>query len=194
VLAVIVGVIVFAGVAGAVWLLNWGSSDNTKGAATSLTSVGGALVKSGAGATVAAVRPEIVSPAQLREIAAANRRPLYWAGPRKRTRLEYTRMSDGRMYVRYLTGSAKAGAAGAGYVVVATYSQPDAYNRVSAIAKQKHFFVATVANGGIAVAKPNRPQNIYLVYPRQPYQIEVYAPTAAETRKLVFGGAIKPVR
>jgi hypothetical protein len=191
---VIAGLIVFAGVAAAVWTLNsTGSHSTTSSTASSTAAAGGALARSGGVATVAAVRAEIVSPAQLREIAAANARPLYWAGPRKGTRLEYTRTSDGTTYVRYLTGSAKAGDAGAGYVVVATYSQPNAYNRVSAIARRKHFFIATVANGGIAVTKPERPQNVYLVYPNHPYQIEVYAPTAARTRRLVFGGAIRRV-
>jgi hypothetical protein len=81
-----------------------------------------------------------------------------------------------------------------GYVVVATYAQPDAYGRVSAIASRKHLAVKHLANGGIAVTRPGRPQNIYLVYPEQPYQVEVYAPTAGEARRLVFSGAVAPIR
>ena len=118
---------------------------------------------------------------------------MYWAGLREGAELEYTRTSDGTTYVRYLTGSAKAGAPGADYVVVATYPQPGAYERVSSIADQRHFFTADLANEGLAVIKPDRPQNIYVVYPDSAYQIEVYAPTANAARQLVFGGAIRPV-
>jgi hypothetical protein len=109
-------------------------------------------------------------------------------------RLELTRRTDGTTYVRYLTGRAGAGNRSAGYVVVATYAQPDAYGRVSAIASRKHLAVKHLANGGIAVTRPGRPQNIFLVYPDQPYQVEVYAPTAGEARRLVFSGAVAPLR
>jgi len=55
-------------------------------------------------------------------------------------------------------------------------------------------FVADLAGGGIAVTKPGRPQNIYVLYPGRPYRIEVYAPDAATARRLVFGGGIQPVQ
>ena len=77
--------------------------------------------------------------------------------------------------------------------MVATYAQPNAFGRVSAIARRSHLSRASLPNGGIAVTKPGRPQNIYIVYPKQPYQIEVYAPDSAVTRQLAFGGSIKPV-
>jgi hypothetical protein len=65
---------------------------------------------------------------------------------------------------------------------------------VSAIASRKHLAVKRLPNGGIAVTRRGRPQNIYLVYPSQPYQVEVYAPTAGEARRLVLSGAIASVR
>jgi hypothetical protein len=146
------------------------------------------------GIAVPGVRPEVVSLTQLRAIAAAGGRSIYWAGRRQGTRLEYTQKTDGTTYVRYLTGSAKAGAPGANYVVVATYSQPNAYARVKKTAEQQHLFVAALPSGAIAVTRPNRPENIYLVFRRRPYQVEVYTPKASETRRIVFGGQIQPVR
>ena len=60
--------------------------------------------------------------------------PVFWAGPRSKARLEFTQTTDGRTYVRYLTGSAQAGVRRADYIAVATYPQPDAYNRATAAA------------------------------------------------------------
>ena len=144
-------------------------------------------------ATVAGTSAEVVSPSQLRSIAARAGGSVYWLGTRPGTRLEYTQKTDGTTYVRYLTGSATAGAPGAGYVVVATYREPDAYARIKQSAARQHLFVAQLPNGAIAVSRADRPQNLYVVYRNAPYQIEVYTPTQAQTRRIVFGGALQPV-
>lgn len=187
-LSVVVALIVFAAVGAAIWFLR-SDDPESAGAPKGVTAPGPV-----APSTVPGVRAEIVSAAKLRQIAAANGSPLYWAGPRTGTRLEYTQTSDGSTYVRYLTGRAEAGNSSADSVVIATYAQPNAFERVSAIARRRHLVRASLPNGGIAVTKPGRPQNMYIVYPGQSYQIEVYALDPAVTRQLVFGGAIKPVR
>lgn len=179
--AAVVAVVVFAAVGAFIWSRN---SDNS---AKSNTAPPAKSV------TVPGVKAEIVSAERLRAIAAAGR-SIYWAGPRPGTRLEYTQKTDGTTYVRYLTGSAKAGAPGANYVVIATYSQPDAVGRVKRTAEQQHLFLAELPGGAVAVTRPGRPQNIYVAYPRRPYQIEVYTPKPVETRGIVFGGQIQPVR
>jgi len=181
--AIFVALIVFAAVGALVWFLS--SADST----ASTPSVAPAVSASG---PVQGVAPRIVSVRTLHRIARVNGRPLYWAGART-ARIEYTRRTDGTTFVRYLTGDAKAGDPSARYVVVATYSQPDAYERVTAIAARSHLFKVQLADGGAAVTRPGRPQNIYLVYPKLPYQVEIYAPTPSAARRLVFTGAIKPV-
>jgi hypothetical protein len=190
-LAITAAVIVFAAVGAAVWLLQ--SNDSTESTSSGAPSGVSARPRTGP-ATARGMPATVVSPSKLRNLAAASGRPLYWAGARAGTRLEYTQTSDGTTYVRYLTGSAKAGDPRARYLVVATYAQPDAFRRVSVIAGQQHLFVASLANGGIAVTRPGRPENVYVVYPKQPYQVEVYSPRATETRRLVVSGAIQPIR
>ena len=180
-IAVGAALVVFAGVAAFVWARDSGNSKSTTTTPTTA-------------ATVPGVKAQIVSVAKLQAIAATSGRSIYWAGPRTGTKLEYTQKTDGTTYVRYLTGSAKAGAPGANYVVVATYAQPNAYDAVKRSADQQHLFLAQLPGGAIAVTRPNRPQNIYVVYHSRPYQIEVYTPSPAQTRQLVFGGAIQPVR
>jgi hypothetical protein len=181
--AAVVALIVFVAVGAAVWFL--GSDDSGTSTTTS---------SAPQSAPLPAVAPRVVSAALLRQFASASGRPVYWAGARPGARLEFTRRNDGATFVRYLTGGAKPGNGSSGYVVVATYAQPDAYKRVSTIASQQHLPVKRISGGGIAVTRKGRPQNIYIVYPDQPYQVEVYAPTAADTRHLVFTGAITQIR
>jgi hypothetical protein len=182
--AIVVALIVFVAVGALVWFLS--SADST-GSTQPIAPA------SSASGQVQGVAAKVVSVPTLQRLARANGRPLYWAGARPATRIEYTRRTDGTTFVRYLAGHAKAGDPSAGYVVVATYSQPDAYQRVSAIASRAQLQEARVGDGGIAITRPGRPQNIYLVYPKLPYQIEVYAPTPQRARRLVFAGSIKPV-
>jgi hypothetical protein len=179
--AALAAVVVFGVVAIVVWRLDTGSSNDRTAAtpAASTSSVG--------------VAARIVTPEALRTIASALGRPVYWAGKRPPARLEYTEASDGSTYVRYLTGSARAGAKGSAYVVVATYAQPDALDRVRAIARKRHFTVERLPAGAVAVTDPNSPRNIHLVFGKQPYQVEVYAPTAEEAGQIVRSGAVEPV-
>lgn len=189
-LAIIVALIVFAAVGAFVWSLTSNDSDS----AARSSAPGGLSARGGGGSgKVPGVRAEIVSEPKLRQLASASGRMVYWAGPRSGTRLEYTQIANGTTYVRYLTRSAKAGDPSARYLVVATYSQPDAFKRVSEIAGRQHLFIASLGNGGIAVTRPGRPQNVYVVYPGRPYQVEVYAPSAAEARRVAVSGAIAPV-
>lgn len=182
-LAVIAAVVAFVVVAIAVWGLGRGGGSNGKP-----SSAAGSVSGSGSGS---GVRAEIVSAAELARIARANGRPLYWAGSRSGTRIEYTETESGSTYVRYLTGSARAGSPSAGFVVVATYPQPDAYERVISIARRTGLTQWRLRDGAIAVVRPGRSRNVYLVYPAKPYQVEVYSPSRATTRDLVSGGRIR---
>ncbi|HSC74051.1 MAG TPA: hypothetical protein VLB89_07785, partial [Gaiellaceae bacterium] len=146
-----------------------------------------------ASTNAAGIAARIVTPNTLRSIARALGRPVYWAGERPPARLEYTQASDGSTYVRYLTGSARAGTHDSAYVVIATYAQPDALSRVRAIARTKHFNVEELSRDEVAVTNPNSPRNIHVVFGEQPYQVEVYAPTGKDARQIVRSGAVEPV-
>jgi hypothetical protein len=189
-LLLVVGVaaLVFVAVGAFLWSWEAISRDSSPAQVTPL-----APEEGGQPAVLPPVEATVVSVEELRQASTASGRPVYWAGARDGARLEFTRTADGTTYVRYLTGSAQAGAPGAGYVVVATYPQPDAYERVTSAAKEEQYFTAELPGRGRAVVKPERPQNVYVVYPGRPYQVEVYAPTADQARQLVFGGAVRPI-
>ena len=180
--AAVVGSAAFAAVAFALW-----AADGDEPApGVSLTAEPVA-----APAAVTPVPARIVTVRQLRELARTGAGPLYWAGVRPGTRLEYTQTENGSRYVRYLTGSAPAGSPRGGFVVVATYVQPDALERVSAVAESNGLDVRPLPGLGIAVREPERPQNLFVAYPGQDAQIEVYGPDRATTDRIVFGGRIR---
>jgi hypothetical protein len=180
-IAVVAALAVFAAVAIAVWQLDSDSNGNSEASDTTVAT------------QPVGVPPKVVSTATLKTIATAAGRPVYWVGARKGTRIEYTQTEDGNTFVRYLTGSADAGDQRNLYVVVATYAQPDAYARVQSVARQKHYAVERLANGAVAVTRPDSPRNVHVVFPGLQYQVEVYAPTSAQAQQIVRNGALAPV-
>jgi hypothetical protein len=179
--AAAVAVVVLAATGIAVWQVGSGSSGEE--AATS----------TGASTTPVGIAAEIVSPAELRAVAQRLGRPVYWAGTRPGAKIEFTESSDGSTFVRYLTGSAAAGDKRSAFVVVATYAQANAYDRVRSIARRKHFHVEQLADGAVAVTEPSTPRNVHLAFRSRPYQVEVYAPQAAAARRIARSGAVEPV-
>ena len=56
-----------------------------------------------------AIPARVVAQQELKAEASTSDHPIYWAGPRPGVRYEFTRSTDGRTYVRYLTDGAKVG-------------------------------------------------------------------------------------
>jgi hypothetical protein len=140
-----------------------------------------------------AVAPRTVSADQLRRIAASRNPLVYWAGPQASRVLELTETAEGRVYVRYLTPQTSVGDRRAAFVTVATYPLDKAYEAVKAAAKRPGRVGFTLPRGGVAVYDRTRPTNLYVAYPDAQEQIEVYAPSAAQARRLVQSGRIRPV-
>jgi hypothetical protein len=162
-----------------------------------LAAAGSALLVSACGGSTshpnAAVKSEVVSVDRLKTISKKSSVPVFWVGPRAHTRIEFTRTTGGNVYVRYLTGTAPAGSRSADFVVVATYPQRNAYNVVTRIARRNDYTITPLADGGAAITEPKNKTNVHLVFPGHNYQIEVYAPTAAEASRLVNEGHVTPL-
>jgi hypothetical protein len=140
-----------------------------------------------------AIGPIATTPSELSALAANLAHPSYWAGEQSGTRLELSRTKDARIYVRYLTGNAQIGVPKAGYLTVGTYPVTDAYSALQSLAEKPGAIVKDVADGGLAVTQANTATSVYLAYPDQDIQIEVYDPDAAKAMDLVTSGAIQPV-
>lgn len=142
--------------------------------------------------TVREARPAIASPAALRAAAASSPLPIYWVGTRPGTRIEFTRAPDGTLFVRYLPPGVRAGATGT-YLTVVTYPRPNGFAEVRSAASNDGASTIRLAGGGIGVYDRDRPRNVHLAYPGEPYQIEIFAPERELARSLVAAGAVRPV-
>lgn len=148
----------------------------------------------GNGAEVAAGgKPQLAGAAELRSLEGAVAHPVYWAGEEPGARIELTKTSDGRIYVRYLTGDAPLGAPQPRYLTVGTYPVTNAAAAVAGAAGRSGATLRHVAGGGVAFVNPTHPSSVYLAYPSSDYEIEVFDPSPQRALGLVLAGEIVPV-
>jgi len=136
---------------------------------------------------------EIVSADALREASANGATPVYWAGELRGTRLELSQASEGRTYVRYLTGDAKAGDPRASFLTVSTYAQPEAVAALRRQGKKPGGVLGDAPGSGTIYFDRNDPQSVYLAYPGVSVEIEVYDPSPKHALQLVNSGQIVAV-
>lgn len=171
---IVAGVVVLAAAAGGIV---WALTGNSKPTANA--------------PHVSPITPVALSAGGLKTLARAVGQPIYWAGPKAGFQYELSRVTNGNVYIRYLPESVDAGAAGTSYVIVATYPFAGAYAALQKLAAGQGF---SVQGGGLALVDSAKPQSIHLAYPNLNYQVEVYAPTAAQALALVKSGHVTPVR
>jgi hypothetical protein len=140
------------------------------------------------------VGPVAASESEIADLAKENDQEVFWAGDQPGTTdMELTQTRDGNFYVRYLTGGAQIGTPKPSYLTVGTYPFPDAFNALEVIAKRPGAVTKEVEDGGLAVTNRNSPTSVYLAYPDQNFQVEVYDPDPAKALDLVTSGEIQPV-
>ena len=142
----------------------------------------------------------IVSPAELGEVAAASKAPIYWAGERPGAELELSELGAeaageeaSRTYVRYLTGGAQAGDPKPAYLAIGTYELPNAYAALRANAKRTGAKLRKAPRGAMAWVDPQSPTSVYLAKPGAKYQVEVYEPTPKQALKVALSPDLQPV-
>jgi hypothetical protein len=127
----------------------------------------------------------------LKTLAGALQQPIYWAGVRPGYRLELTRESDGRVFVRYLPPSAAIGTKRP-FITVGTYFLAGAYSLTQSAAARPGAVRVAIPEG-VAFYSRKAPTSIYLAYPGSDVQVEVFDPWAPGARKLVASGAVVAV-
>lgn len=172
------------------WVLIGRGDDSESSATTPATTLPATPESATPAETI--TQPAIQTPRQLRVLAHVKGTPIYWAGPRNRTRLEVSQTSTGTVYVRYLPEGVAAGDV-TPYLTVATYARPNAFEEVQSAAKNEGTQTIELPDGGVAVYDPRTPTNLHMAYPDQAFQVEVYDPTGTEAPSLVQSGAIRPV-
>jgi hypothetical protein len=153
----------------------------------------GAIVAAGTTRlSVTPIKPTAAAIADLRALAASSGYPVYWAGPETGATYELSRLSDGRVYVRYLSDGVKVGAQ-TPLPTVGTYPVQNAFAAVQAIAQRPGATQVKLASGGIAVTDPAHPTSVYIAYPHGKVEVEVFEPSATRVGRLVKSGLIVPV-
>jgi hypothetical protein len=118
---------------------------------------------------------------------------VYWAGPRNPNKRELTQVNDS-IFIRYLPYGIHVGDPRPDYLTVGTYPRARAYGLLQQMSRERRSRSRRASGGGIAVWSENRPQSVYLAFPRSNVQIEVYDPSAARARRLATTGAVRPIR
>jgi hypothetical protein len=138
--------------------------------------------------------PVAATEAEIAEAAKENDQEIFWAGQQPSTTdLELTETRGGNVYVRYLTGDAEIGTPKPSYLTVGTYRFPNAFHALQVIAKRPGAVTRDVEDGGLAVTNRSSPTSVYLAYPGEDVQVEVYDPDPEKALDLVTSGEIRPV-
>ena len=141
-----------------------------------------------------ATGPVLVSAEELATEAKSLGRPIYWAGPRSNWTYELTVTKSGRVYVRYLPRGADAGDPRAGFLTVGTYPSVDAYPNLKKVSTGPAVHSNLLPNDGLLVAPKRLPKSVYLAYPNDDYQVEVYDAFTGAARRMTLNGLIEQIR
>jgi hypothetical protein len=135
----------------------------------------------------------IVSADELKEIAEDAERPIYWAGERPGTRLEYERTEDGLIYVRYLTDEAGVGDPSTSFLTIGTYRVGDAVEGLEKVERRPNTVRHDLPGGGLVVVNTEHPSSAYVAYPGAEEQVEVYDPDPKEAIRVATSGEVVPI-
>lgn len=157
------------------------------------------LVRSGAvrpvpapQATVEPRGPVAVSEKDLVALSRTLGHAVYWAGPRANTTYELTLTDDGSVFVRYLLPGKEVGAS-EGALTVATYPVADAYSVTQKGASGEGSVIVQAPGDGFAMRSKSSRTNVYLAFPGEDVQVEVYSPVPGAAARLVSQGKIVSV-
>jgi hypothetical protein len=131
--------------------------------------------------------------AGLKARTAAAASPVYWAGPQQNVSYELTQTSNGRTYVRYLPTGVKAGSK-TRYLTIGTYPLQNALAATKAAAKGSGAVAIDVGHGGFGFYSRSSPSSVYLAYPGENVQMEVFDPSPREAQQVASSGRLRPVR
>jgi hypothetical protein len=119
---------------------------------------------------------------------------IYWAGSQPNTKLEFTRNGLGQAYVRYLPPDIPIGDRNKGYLTIATFPFKNAYDALQTVAKKPGAIVKNAPDNGLVVTNEDSPIHVYVAYPGEDFQIEVYDPDPARALDVATSGDVQPVR
>ena len=137
--------------------------------------------------------PSIVTEKQLATLQASLGHPIYWVGRNPNTRYELTRTRNDNTYIRYLPPAARLGDPRPAYLTVATYPLPNGYARMLVAAQEQHTSLRSRRDGAVVLGNRKRPTSVYVAFPGQRLQVEIYDPSPAQALRLALSPQVAPV-
>jgi hypothetical protein len=134
---------------------------------------------------------ELVSAEDLPGAVAGVGYPVYWLGPQEDAQYELTVITDGRTYVRYLPPNEEAGTTKA-YPTVGSYAQADAVDVLERLSKRQGSETIPLGGGAVAL-EGGDDTSVYLAYPGQDAQIELFDPEPGRALEQARSGAVVPL-
>lgn len=139
--------------------------------------------------SVEQVGPLRLSEQGLKTITAEIPQPIYWMGSKPDTMYELTRLTDGKVYVRYLPKGVNVNERQGELTIVATYAFDDAFEALTAT-DGEHL---DVPGGGVALVAPENARSIHVAFPGVDYQVEIYDPSPGRAQEIALSGDVGPV-
>ena len=137
--------------------------------------------------------PVAATPADLAKLGRQAGIPVYWAGDQGEATLEVTRTSSDRVFVRYLDSGVEVGDPGRGFLTVGTYPLEGAYELLEQAADREGAIVEDGPEGSLVVSNEDSPTSVYVGFPGEDYQVEIYDPNPDRALDLSISGQIEPV-
>ena len=120
-----------------------------------------------------------LSEGELKDVVTKLGETVYWAGPQRGAKYTINAQNVGAIYVRYLPDGKGISDNAPKYRVIATYKEPNGYDATLAAGNQANgVSVARPDKTGVIYYNKNTPTNVYLAFKAQPYQIEIFDPSA----------------
>lgn len=116
---------------------------------------------------------------ELKDVVVTLGETVYWAGPQRGAKYTINAQNVGAIYVRYLPDGKGISDTAPNYRVIATYKEANGYDATLAAGNQANgVSVARPDNTGVIYYNKNTPTNVYLAFKSEPYQIEIFDPSA----------------
>lgn len=143
-------------------------------------------------AEVEALGPNEANPDDIVDLQEEAGHPIYWAGEIDGTKIELTRTTDANVYVRYLSEDAEVGE-GDPFLTVSTYPFDEAYGALEVVSNRPGSSSERLEDGALAVRNGEEATSVYLAYPDEDVQVEVYDPDPARAFEVATSGDIQPI-
>ena len=135
--------------------------------------------------------PEGISQQGLVDLANSVDHQVWWAGPRAGSRYELTIADNGNIFIRYLAPDTPVGSQEVASLTVGTY--PAAGANLQKAAERPGARTGQTPDGALVVTNSSNPTSVYIGYPDDDHQVEVYDPDPKTAFDLATSGAIVPI-